>query len=128
MALSVSLHEHDLLVCLSPLSTTCSPCTLHTTTALVGSLFCLVIPASDIWVSTLCDIVSDALYVPLSNIWPYPVQIMPDMPPLCHLSVTPLRVPFIPKLKSLGFSGFLYKAIFGNRVLDEGITKPGRGR
>jgi len=34
---------------------------------------------------------------------------MPDMPPLRHLSVAPLRVPFIPELKSSGFSGIFDK-------------------
>jgi hypothetical protein len=32
-------------------------------------------------------------------------QIMPDWPPLRQLKLAPFRVPFIPRLESLGFSG-----------------------
>jgi len=36
-------------------------------------------------------------------------QIMPDWPPLRQLKLASFRVPFIPRLKSLGFSGIQIK-------------------
>jgi hypothetical protein len=38
-------------------------------------------------------------------------QIMPDWPPLRQLKLAPFRVPFIPRLKSLGFSGLFWPFI-----------------
>jgi hypothetical protein len=85
-----------------------SSCLLLATIASTVWLFCLVSPAFGISVSTPSALASDASCVRLSNIRPWPDYAKRY---LRSASSSWLRSgqPFIPELKSSGFSGSFYK-------------------